>query len=161
MSNLTVIWLDPGITTGYALASIEDTQIYLSYEQDVWSCKDLFNFLKRHDPDYLGIEDFEYRPGKAKPNIVLYPVELIGVATLWAQWYKVGADRFFRQKAAIGKAHWSDRLLKEQGLYIPGVEHGRDAARHLLHWLSFGYGYQFLRNGPIELVEYDWLANRN
>jgi len=65
------------------------------------------------------------------------------------------------QKAAVGKSYWSDAKLKESKLYNESFHHGRDAARHLLHWLTFGYGYQFTKDPPsLELVDVTWIEDQ-
>jgi hypothetical protein len=143
--------LDPGETTGYAFAQISDI-IEIGYDQEEMSHDLLYAALSVWQPfEYLICEDFEYRPGKAKPNLNLYPVELIGVCKLWASWHPKTKLTF--QKAAVGKSWWSDDKLKDEGLYIEGVPHGRDAARHLLHWLLFREGYSFVEGQDLVLFE--------
>lgn len=158
----TILALDPGVTTGCTIAELSDEgHIKVRYNQYEWSVSQLCTFINNVNPDYLICEDFEYRPGKAKPNLVLYPVQLIGICHLWDQ--LVGAKvlkgvvsrRLFIQKAATGKAHFTDAKLKELELYVEGLDHGRDSCRHFLHWLNFGWGYQLIeRTG----VTYEWVG---
>lgn len=157
--EIKILSLDPGETTGITEAFLSDEgHAQVTYGQEAFSVLELWNLLARSNPDYLICEDFEYRPGKAKPNVNLYPVQLIGICHLWdqsKQFQSYNPRRFFLQKAATGKAHFTDDKLKELELYVEGLDHGRDSVRHFLHWLNFGWGYQLIeRTG----VTYEWIG---
>lgn len=158
---MKVISIDPGETTGYALAKKDHDKLYLAYDQARMNHSDFWAFLRetnKHGPVHTVCEDFEFRQGKQKTGLSLYPVELIGVLRLWCnneQWYPL-----WMQKAAQGKGYYDDNKLKSMRIYQKGLDHGRDAARHLLHWFNFGGGYQFNDNDPtVELVEEAWIRN--
>lgn len=158
---LKVLSIDPGETTGYALAAKDQGKLYLAYDQEKWNHSEFWDFLRKtgnFGTMHTVCEDFEFRQGKQKTGLSLYSVELIGILRLFCnneQWYPL-----WMQKAAQGKAYFTDDKLKKIGVYQKGVEHGRDAARHLLHWFEFGQGYQFYEPKPaLELVSEEWIRN--
>lgn len=159
MAQLKVLALDPGETTGYALAVL-DSRFYLAYDEARLSHEDFWKFLQkvmRHGSVHTVCEDFEFRQGKQKDGLNLYPVELIGILRLFCsndRWYPL-----WMQKAAQGKGYYDDNKLKKLGVYQKGYDHGRDAARHLLHWFQFGAGYQFNHDPQLELVTEDWIRS--
>jgi hypothetical protein len=137
------------VTTGYCLATLEpEKSCEVKPFQVVDDVDDFLDRLKGIQPRYIVMEDFEYR-NRARAGLNLFPVQLIGIARLYemrAQ-HQVGLTL---QKAAQGKSYYKDETLKRLGLYKRGVPHGLDAMRHVLHWLTFGAGYQFNSKGPIE-----------
>lgn len=137
---MLILALDPGKTTGYAIASI-DRESLIGYGQYEFSHSGLWEFFPAL-VDYVVCESFEFRQGK-QLGVDLYPCELIGVVKLWVDIR--GRCELYMQPAHIQgkKAYFSDKLLKELGLYIKGCEHGRSAVKHLLHWLAFGPGSRF------------------
>jgi len=155
---LRVLSIDPGRTTGYALSALDKETFYIAYGQADLDHNTFWGFLKKtntHQVIHTVCEDFEYRKGKQQEGLDLYPVELIGVLRLFCsndRWYPL-----WMQKAAQGKGYYDDTKLRGMKLYHKGLEHGRDAARHLLHWFNFGYGYQFNDDPSYELVEEEWL----
>lgn len=160
---LKIVSLDPGVTSGYALAVVEDpSRVFIAYGENRMTVRDLWDGLIKLSPDILICEDFEYR-NRARAGLDLTPVKMIGVVELWASPVKVaygketkGFDVYF-QKAAEGKGHFSNEKLKEIGVYQKGVNHGRDACRHLLHWLQFGAGFQYVDEPALTLVDASWI----
>jgi hypothetical protein len=47
------------------------------------------------------------------------------------------------QTASQGKRYFTDQTMKRLLIYNAAYRHGRDAARHLLEWFTFGAGYQY------------------
>jgi hypothetical protein len=131
--------LDPGITTGYSLAILDGDSLYISYDQDKFSHRELYNVLDGIEPDEVICESFEYRNNQHRDNLELYSLEMIGVVRLYCD--------PVMQNAAKGKGFYSDEKLRRMGLYVRGLDHGRDAARHLLHWFTFGPGYRYNKPG--------------
>jgi hypothetical protein len=159
--GLRILSLDPGETTGYALAAKDRDRLYLAYDQAKMSPAEFWYFLTnvaRHGDLHTVCESFEFRQGKQKDGLNLYPVELIGIVRLFCsneRWYPL-----WMQKAAQGLGHFDDIKLKNMGVYQKGVEHGRSATKHLLHWFNFGAGYQFNDNDPtVELVAEAWIRD--
>lgn len=157
---LKVLSIDPGETTGYALAIKDSNKLFLAYDQARMDHQQFWQFLRKahmYGIMHTVCEDFEFRQGKQKDGLNLYPVELIGILRLFCsndQWAPL-----WMQKAAQGKGYYDDNKLRGLGVYQRGVEHGRDAARHLLHWFQFGGGYQFNDDPQVELVTEDWIRD--
>lgn len=136
-----VLALDPGGTTGLAYGRIEGKALTLNYDQKVLTEFDLLDEIDAFQPNYLICEDFEYR-NRARTGLDLTPVKLIGIVRYYGQ-SPTNKCKVTIQKASKGKSFWSNDKLKAAGLYIRGLPHGRDAARHLLHWMMFEEGYKF------------------
>lgn len=138
---IKVIAIDPGVTTGYAYGDIKEGNLKFHITQsrdEVW---DLWDRLKKYTPDYVIIEDFEFRKGSQRGGLNLFPQQMIGVTRLYSVLTK--NNRLFIQNAAQGKSYYTDNVLKQSNLYMRGIPHGTDASRHLLQWFTFGFGYQF------------------
>lgn len=141
--------IDPGKTTGYALGVLDTSKLYLAAgqaEMDVWAFAE---FVRKYKCDFYIIEDFEFRQ-RARAGLELFSVQLIGVARLCC-------PNIYIQKAARGKSYYTDPQLKSLNLYPTSYKHGRDALRHLLHWFTFGAGFQFNEKQTMELVGEAWL----
>lgn len=157
---LRVLSIDPGETTGYALGIVERGNFFVAYNQARFNHAEFWYFLQKvhlHGTMHTVCEDFEFRQGKQKDGLNLYPVELIGILRLFCSndtW-----SPLWMQKAAQGKGYYDDNKLKSMGVYQKGLDHGRDAARHLLHWFNFGAGYQFNEDPTVELVAEEWIRN--
>ena len=153
MTNLRAIALDPGITTGIVTIGLSETGFPgFEINQEVDSCYDLYQLLEWLRPNQIICEDFEYRSWEK--SVELFSVQLIGVVNLYAQRMAdvsrtvslvdtTKTVELVLQKAATGKGYFKDSKIKELGLWVPRKPHGMDALRHMLHWLTFGSGYQF------------------
>lgn len=141
---MRVIAIDPGVETGYCYAIItEDKQLEYYPFQSVDDVDDLWRRLVEFKPRHIVMEDFEFRGG-ARAGLNLFPVQLIGVARLYSLISTDGQIALRLQKAAQGKSYYTDPTLKQAGLYKRGIQHGMDASRHLLQWVTFGEGYQYV-----------------
>lgn len=143
---MRVLAIDPGGTTGYCYANVVDGAVELYPFQIVDDVDEAFFRVRDFKPRYIICEDFEYR-NRARAGLNLFPVQLIGVVRLYELTAPGGECALYLQKASQGKAYYTDTLLKQMKVYKRGVPHGMDATRHLLQWLTFGAGYQFLTNG--------------
>jgi hypothetical protein len=161
---IKVLTLDPGVTTGYCLAVIEDPRtVFLAYGEERINVRQLWDGMNKLSPDVLICEDFTYR-NRARAGLDLTPVKMIGVVELWAAPMNLAIGRtskgreIFFQTAAEGKGHYKDQALRDAGVYKKGVNHGRDACRHFLQWLTFGAGYQHTEGEPeLKLVDVLWI----
>lgn len=136
-----VIAIDPGVTSGYCYAHVEPKKSMDYYAfQIVDDVDDLWRRLADFQPRYIVMEDFEFRQGRQRSGINLFPKELIGIARLYSLLAKeICAVEL--QKASQGKSYYTDTMLKHQKLYRRGIPHAMDASRHLLHWITFGSGF--------------------
>lgn len=152
--------LDPGGTTGYAICDINNSNsVSIAWDQAKMNELELTELMEVINADRIICEDFEYR-NRARPGLDLSPPRLIGVVKLYSQ---TSQKKLVLQKAVVGKGHYSDIRLKSLGLYRRGIPHGRDALRHLLHWLTFkeGNAYVDLLNVDINVLDIDVLLNRS
>lgn len=133
--------IDPGGTTGFCEATKTDKKLELwSYQKKLTPME--FRILLESDYlykriDYVICESFEFRKA-ARAGLDLTPAHLIGVTMAYVE-----ESALFMQTAATGKGYFSDDKLKQLGIYLKGRPHAMDAARHLLQWYKFGFGYQF------------------
>lgn len=141
--------LDPGKTTGYAIAYLNEAtkEMEIEVDEEAFTMHEMYEFVEAcisigEDPNvHIIYEDFSYR-NQARAGLDLTPVKLIGIIELYKERYEPFVG-FHKQSAATGKAFWSDDKLKEYGIYRRGKKHGRDATRHLMQWLAFGPGSQY------------------
>jgi hypothetical protein len=138
-----ILAIDPGVTSGFCYARIAQNTLLEFYPfQAIDDVEDMWDRIEAFKPRYIICEDFEYRSGKGRSGLNLFPVQLIGVVKL----YELKAQQqcaVFMQKASTGKSYYNDVNLKAKGFYRRGVPHGMDATRHLLQWFTFGAGYKY------------------
>src|SRR5262245_26695082 len=114
--------------------------------QERFDHRELWLQLGILDPKYVITEEFEFRKGtRNRGGLELVSREYIGVFELWTQLHN---RTLFRVRAGnvIG-GFFTDTQLKKDGLYSAGKPHRNDAMRHLLHWFTYGFGYQFNLQG--------------
>ncbi len=144
---MKVISLDPGITTGYAIGHIDAGVMYVRAGQEVWSHYELWNQLHLAEPNAMVCESFEYR-NQSRKGLVLFSLELIGIVNLFCSpSYRNPSVGLFMQSAAKGKSYYSNNHLQQADVYTRGIPHGMDALRHLLHWYTFGAGFEYNKHG--------------
>ena len=138
---MIAVAFDPGVTTGAAVGTLEDGKMFVRSTQHRLDHLQLWQQLELLKPDYVITEDFEFRR-KSPEGLILYSLELIGVMEVWTALNK---KPLFRQKASQGKGYYTNTILKANLVYQAGPRytHAMDAVRHLLHWYTFGWGYQF------------------
>lgn len=148
----TLMGIDPGRTTGYCFAEINDLgETTLRPMQAVDDVDDMWRRIVQVAPDYIIIEDFEYR-NRARSGLDLFPVQMIGVVRLYT--LTIGKNAPVIQKAAQGKSYYTDTILKNGNMHVRGIPHAMDAMRHVLQWITFGAGFQFVsaERGKIKLA---------
>ena len=138
--TLRIIALDPGGTTGWALADIEEGG-HIEFKHDMLERmnhhKELHDTLESFEPDIIVCESFEYRNAN-RPGLELISVEYIGVMKLFAE---TSGTPYVMQKAAQGKirdkptAFVKPDNLKRLSLYHPNQVHAMDAYGHLLYYI--------------------------
>ena len=150
---LRVVAIDPGKTTGFCFATLQSGVLTMDVSQEEISLTGLFDRLgsviKTFNNVHIIYEDFHYR-NYARTGLDLTPVKLIGVIECFREWHEPFVG-FHKQSAATGKAFYSDDKLKALGIYKPGTQHGRDAQRHLMQWLTFGAGAQYCEIEKIKI----------
>jgi len=140
-TNFKVIALDPGGTTGYAWAEINDGKVTdFGGGQGQLTEGSLHAMLSAICPSAIVAESFEFRQ-RQRDGLVLVSRNLLGVSRLWAELRDVPHTE---QSAAQGKAFFTDQKLRAVGAYTRGSPHKNDATRHLLYWLTFSKGARLL-----------------
>lgn len=127
---------------------IHNGQMHYTIFQRTDEVDDLWNRLEFFRPRFIICEDFDFRGGhqRAATGIEYFPIQLIGVSRLYAvkAHHQCG---IFLQKAAQGKAYYTNNVLRQSGLLPRGLAtstpHGIDALRHLLQWFTFGSGFKY------------------
>lgn len=165
--TVTVLALDPGVTTGYCLATLQDDRLYiapgeahltlLEIDTILLSLVGLHNDAKVH----IIYEDFTFRIGSSRTGLDFTPARIQGVIELYREKFEplVGFDK---QVPSVqgNKAFYSDNRLKQLGVYWGhGKGHARSATKHLLHWLNFGAGgkYVDVTRVQMEIVDERWM----
>lgn len=154
---LRALSCDPGGTSGFAICDINKLgEVSIGWDQFKFNESEMTEFMETVVPDLIICEDFEYR-NRARAGLNLTPVRMIGVIRLYAQ---ANNRELILQKAMVGKGHYSDHRLRSVGMYERGRPHGRDALRHLLHWLTFKGGNAYVdvvaSNFAINIVPLDF-----
>ncbi|HKU51683.1 MAG TPA: hypothetical protein VJQ25_04395 [Nitrospira sp.] len=154
---LAVLSLDPGVTTGICLGRYSDNTLVLTPCQEQLSLLGLHEYLdmfKRANEQWhtlhIVYEDFSYR-NQARRGLDLTPVKLIGVIEMHKEMFEPFIS-YTKQSAAAGKGFYSDEKLKDLGVYVAGLQHGRDATRHLLQWANFGAGSAWMNLEDTKVV---------
>jgi len=160
----SILALDPGRTTGYAIGIVENGKPYIAYYQQEFDHKGLFQLLYQTSEacDWavnIVCESFNFR--RHKTGVDLYPCELIGVTNYFVQAYPMNA--LFMQNSSVqgDKAYFSDERLKDMKLYQKEYKHGRSAVKHLLHYLKFAHGASMMAEvESSELVTMKWAKEK-
>lgn len=126
---MRILAVDPGRTTGLALAI--DGELEWQTQDVGYHSLDIL--LDRTVPDVLVVERFLYQ---RREKVDLTPVEMIGICKLYAE-INGKLVEYHEQTPAQAKKFWTDKKLREAGVWIPSSPHAMDATRHLLYYLSF------------------------
>ena len=114
MDGTKCLAVDPGRTTGLCYGLLKKGERLDVYpHQKILTVGEFWNLLNEFKPYHLIIEDFEFRQNMKKTGLDLYPKELIGVANLYAELQPNGPVGLYVQKAATGKAYFSNNVLKK------------------------------------------------
>jgi hypothetical protein len=133
VQRMNVIALDPGVTTGLAWQT-EDCVAFAELQQEhvlqfVWErLRD-----PEHRIDAVVCESFTITVQTAKKSQDgLVSIEIIGALRWMCALHGV---RFQLQSPAVAKNFVDDAKLKRVGIYPTGLDHAKDAARHLVLFL--------------------------
>lgn len=121
---MTIIGMDPGISTGVALLNNIDEIGTQTLKGNLAQIYTMLNMVK---PTAIAFEDFKFRPQMMKAET--YSLEVKGVVKKWAEQHNV---EMFLYLPATAKAFWTDQKIKKLGLWKPGHIHEMDALRVLL-----------------------------
>lgn len=147
--SYTVLALDPGYTTGYAIANVvntdSDSSLFRVMEcgqyktPEISALRELFDYILREYPliDYVVYEDYRIYANRSAQHIgqKLHVAQLIGAILLLADIHEVPTQSYM---ASVVKDFTTNRRLADWHLYLPGKPHAMDALRHLVYFLAFG-----------------------
>jgi hypothetical protein len=147
-----VLALDPGETTGFAVFDsrpdgvgetakarlvdwMEINQIKTWPERDC--VQNLTALFDRIRPTILVYESYRVYDWKSDDHkwSPVHTTQVIG--SIWTLAIQRSIPRC-EQSAQNAKGFWTDDRLKDYGIYLKAVKHGRDATRHAMHFLCFG-----------------------
>lgn len=118
--------LDPGKTTGVAWRTGDGELRGIEWPgEDIAVILD--GFHSRYGLTEVVAENFRSRPG---PAVNLSPAEVLGRIDAWAD--ERGIE-VVRQDASPVKVRVTHDRLREQGGWLRGQQHARDAVKHLLY----------------------------
>lgn len=163
--QIKAIAFDPGGTTGFCLSQLVGEKIYIAYTQQVLKEAKFFDLLIKLQPQHVVCESFEYRQSveTTRGADMFAGVRLIGVLNLFQQMYPQSTQVYY-QNAAKGKGFWNNKNMRSAGLYRTEVDHGRDAARHMLQWWMFEQGCKYwindMKKPEFKLTTIDYLMAR-
>lgn len=131
-----MLWLDPGLITGWALYYVEDEKLDMNeYEFDEL-CWRLENWCATAGKDtVVGVERFALTSKSWQYKDAYTALYAIGAARSAAS--RHGAIRFLDgTTSSTGLALGSDEVLRACGWYSTTLGHGNDAARHVGSYLT-------------------------
>lgn len=141
ISRYSLLALDPGLTTGWALFKYGTPYVCgQSNTREVASMCERIESLTDLIPDsdrLLVVEDYFIYPSKAKDHIY----STVPVARLIGCIETIAYQRYIRvvfQSASSAKGLVSDDRLLRHDLYVPGMPHAMDAIRHGLYYVLAG-----------------------
>lgn len=131
---MRLLALDPGKSTGFAFASIFDSQglTLLSHGQISGGLDGFIAGWERiggNSADIVIAEGF--RLDGRTPNPDTTTLEILGAL-------RVLRPDFITQMNTA-KVHAPDSALKRWGLWLPGEQHARDAVRHLIAYVKLNH----------------------
>ena len=129
---MRIMSFDPGGTTGVAVWGDEYCGTW-----ETRGLRPIYADLSGYKPDQVVIESFTYQ---RRDKVDLTPVEVIGVIKLWCEIHEIP---YKVQSPATGKSFWTDKKLKQIGMYEASKGHAMDALRHLLYYFSFTMNNDF------------------
>ena len=140
--------LDPGQTTGYCLARMNDATCELAYNEAKLAPADLLLMLQDVEPAVIVYEDFQYR-NRQRAGLRLDSVELIGIVKAYGRLHPI--------VSYADSSHQKARHTIPMTCYVSSdctnVAQSMDvmpAPRHLCHYMAFGPGWKLWPNGDVK-----------
>jgi hypothetical protein len=146
----TPLGLDPGETTGCArwhyVIPFEGGPDHFQIELFQWETKnigqswdtmrDYLSHERGDAPDHIRYEAYRVYEWKAESHSwsPVHTIQWIGAIRAMCHVFSMPNSCLMAQHA---KTFWTDEKLKMCDLYSPGMQHARDACRHLLYYLTF------------------------
>jgi hypothetical protein len=138
--NQIVIGLDPGETTGVCVLTAGKACIYQIATKEIGPGGDaLCDILEAYDTAAVVCEDYRVYSWHSEDHkwAALHTPQIIGVIRYLCHKQNMPITM---QMAQVAKVFCTDEKLKGLGMWVPGVTHGRDAARHAVYHALFAIG---------------------
>lgn len=129
--SISVIALDPGVTTGWAYWSENLDLKGRPIVGQVVGMMSVWELLMAQTASVVVCEGFYYQ---RRDKVVLTSKEVIGIVKLWCHQFD---KEYVEQTPSMGKKFWSVDKVKKLGLWVPRQVHAMDALRHLLYYMTF------------------------
>jgi len=131
---------DPGVTTGFCfLSPVGPKPPPTSFVRAQFQVELVWRTLDVYKPDAVVYEGFYWRQSKTKVDFT--GVEVIGIIKEWGRQRDIDC---YAQTPAEGKHYFDDQRLKERDMYVKRMPHANDATRHMLYFLEFGRGKNYV-----------------
>lgn len=139
----SVLALDPGETTGYAILNRtpEMTSLASAGQIKTWPMPhcvtDIGRLFEETKPNFLVYESYHIYSWKTQQHThsEVATIQVIGSIQTLAI---LQGLPYATQSAQIGKEFCTDSKLEGWNLWLPGLRHARDAIRHACYFLLFG-----------------------
>ncbi len=139
--GVTVLALDPGVTTGYAVLSNDELADYGQHKNDdvALAARFIDELMVKWEPRVVVVEDYRVYSWKQKQHAWsdLHTARLIGAIELVVQLRPMNIA-LVKYPASSAKGFCTDERLMEWGYYQKGLRHARDAIRHACYYALFG-----------------------
>lgn len=149
---MQVVTIDPGDTTGYVVANIEDTLLRLYPSQAKHSPKQFYDFLVGLNPQQVLCENFRCRnTGPGNLGLSMTSAHLIGVTMLYCEELDIPL-RLQEPSYGEGGHFRGINTLKRHGVYIGGANyhHAMEAMRGFMQWYWFGPGFKYNKLSKVD-----------
>lgn len=139
----TLLSLDPGHTTGYAVwkCTQEFVQLVEVGHVTTWTGDDLTfdkfeDILKAYPITHVVMETYQVYEWKSSDHSwsQVPTIQIIGCIKTLCQQRKIP---YSSQTAQVAKQFCTDEKLQQWNFYKPGLRHGRDAIRHGSYFILF------------------------
>lgn len=137
-----ILTLDPGGTTAWLFAN--GKQMFTTGEfgpQEHHVELDMFlhyasDLAKREGVQLVVVcEPFEYRKSdEHREKIEYISAEYIGIVKCFCRGSGI---TYVEQQASVAKQFFTDKVLRDLGVWVSGSKHRRDAIRHYLYYRTF------------------------
>lgn len=103
-------------------------------------------------PSYVLCEEFRCR-NNSPGNLSMTSAHLIGVAMLYCEEFEV-PFKLYKSSEGEGGHFKGIKPLQRYGVYVGGItyHHAMEAMRGFMQWFTFGVGFQYNKQQPIEII---------
>lgn len=138
----TLLSLDPGHTTGYAVwkSNLDHVDLIEAGQIKTWEEDLNYNLyqdlITKHKPQHAVFESYQVYEWKSQDHSwsQVPTIQVIGAIKVINMQHGI---TYSSQTAQVAKQFCTDERLTDWGYYKPGLKHARDAIRHGCYYLLF------------------------